>query len=325
MVASAVGLVSGPVPGQHAEEAGLGVDGPEPSVRTRPQPRDVVAERAHLVAARLERRDQHREVGLAAGRGEGRGHVVDLAVRQLELEDQHVLGHPALVARERRGDPQREALLAEQRVAAVAGADAPDRALFREVHDEAAVGREVAERVEPRDEVLGAAELLECGLAHARHDPHARDHVRAVGDLDAHLAEGRAERAHHVGHHVERAALHRALEQREHALARLLGRHPVVRGPGVRARAAGDEREVLRARHVRGVAAVEMRAGRALGVKPVERAVRQHPFDEPLVLGGRAVAPDDAVRAERPLHLADPVLDRLHVAQVLRSAIPSFS
>ena len=40
--------------------------------------------------------------------------------RRGELQDQHVLGQPALVAGHDRGDPQGEALLAEQRVAAVA-------------------------------------------------------------------------------------------------------------------------------------------------------------------------------------------------------------
>ena len=39
-----------------------------------------------------------------------------------QLQDQHVLGEPPLVTRHHRGDPQRKALLAEQRVAAVAGA-----------------------------------------------------------------------------------------------------------------------------------------------------------------------------------------------------------
>ena len=147
-----------------AEEAGLRVDGPQASVGPGPKPRDVVADRPHLVALRLEGRHQHREVGLAAGRREGGGHVVALAVRQLELQDQHVLGHPALLARERRGDPQREALLAEERVAAVAGADAPDRALLREVHDEAAIratGRRAsAARVRsPRRRRAGRARL----------------------------------------------------------------------------------------------------------------------------------------------------------------------
>ena len=42
-----------------------------------------------------------------------------------------MLGHPALVAGDHRGDPQRQALLAEQRVAAVAGAERPDLAGLR--------------------------------------------------------------------------------------------------------------------------------------------------------------------------------------------------
>ena len=47
-----------------------------------------------------------------------------LALRILDAEDQHVLGEPAFAARLVRGDAQRMALLAEQRVAAVAGAEA---------------------------------------------------------------------------------------------------------------------------------------------------------------------------------------------------------
>jgi hypothetical protein len=43
------------------------------------------------------------------------------------------------------GNAQRVAFLAEQRVAAVAGADALDKQLLREVHDEAPLGVEVAE------------------------------------------------------------------------------------------------------------------------------------------------------------------------------------
>ena len=52
-----------------------------------------------------------------------------------QLEDQHVLGQPALVAGHHAGDAQGVALLAEQRVAAVAGAVGPDRALLGELHD----------------------------------------------------------------------------------------------------------------------------------------------------------------------------------------------
>ena len=72
---------------------------------------------------------------LPQARREGAGDVLDLPLGRGELEDQHVLGHPALVARHHRGDAQREALLAEQRVAAVARAVGPDLARVREVDD----------------------------------------------------------------------------------------------------------------------------------------------------------------------------------------------
>ncbi len=52
-------------PRRHTEEARLGVDRVEAAVLAELHPRDVVADRLHRPA--LERRDQHREVGLAAG------------------------------------------------------------------------------------------------------------------------------------------------------------------------------------------------------------------------------------------------------------------
>ena len=96
-----------------------------------------------------------------------------VALRRGQLQDQHVLGHPALVARHRRGDPQREALLAEQRVAAVAGAVGPDLAALGEVDDVlvrlvarprhvlAAVRERVADRVQARDELAVLPEHVE--------------------------------------------------------------------------------------------------------------------------------------------------------------------
>ena len=71
--------------------------------------------------------------------GKRRGDVVSLALRILDADDEHVLGQPALVARLPAGDAQRVAFLAEQCIAAVAGAVALDRELFGEVHDEAAI------------------------------------------------------------------------------------------------------------------------------------------------------------------------------------------
>ena len=118
-----------------------------------------------------------------------------------------MLGHPAFLPAHPACQPQREALLAEQRVAAVAGADAPDQLLLGEVQDVARLGIEVADGVQARHEL--AAVLLERvhrHLAHARHDAHIGDDVGAIGDLDADLGVRRASGAHQVGDDVHRAA-----------------------------------------------------------------------------------------------------------------------
>ena len=231
LVGVAVGLRAG---ARHdAEEARLGVDRAQPAVRAQVQPGDVLADRPDLPARHGVGRDQHAEVGLAAGRRERAEDVVHLAARVLEADDQHVLGEPALAARLPARDAQRVALLAEQRVAAVARADALDREFLGEMHDEAAVGIEVADRVQALDEGAVLLDALQRRRAHARHDAHVEHDVRAVGDLDAAARVGRVDRAHAVGHDVHRAALHAAVEQGIH-LAGGLGRvHPVVVRAGV--------------------------------------------------------------------------------------------
>ena len=139
-------------------------------------------------------RDQHGEVRLAASAGEGGGDVGLLAIGALDAGDQHVLGQPAFFAGHHRGDPQREALLAQQCVAAVARAVAPDDPLLGKVDDVLVLGigaarpghvllpgaERHADRVQALDE-FAVAQGLEHRLAHAGHDPHVRHHVRRVG------------------------------------------------------------------------------------------------------------------------------------------------
>ena len=105
--------------------------------------------------------------------------------RILDADQQHVLGHPALAAGLPAGDPQRVALLAEQRVAAVAGAVALDLERLRKMHDEATFRIQLAGRVQAADEGAIAPDALERGRAHARHQLHAGRDIGAVSDLDA--------------------------------------------------------------------------------------------------------------------------------------------
>ncbi len=131
-----VGLVAGAR--CDAEETGLGVDRVQLAVVTDLHPADVVADGLGLPAR--DRRNEHRQVGLAACRREGSGDVLRLALRVGQLEDQHVLGEPAVVACHHRSDAQCEALLAEQSVTAVARAVRHDLACLGEVDDVLVLG-----------------------------------------------------------------------------------------------------------------------------------------------------------------------------------------
>ena len=96
VVGVAVGLGIGAR--NHAEVAGLGIDRVEPAVLAGMQPGDVFSECPDLPALVGRRRYQHGEIGFAAGRREGAGEIVGLALRIFDPHDEHVLGEPALGA-----------------------------------------------------------------------------------------------------------------------------------------------------------------------------------------------------------------------------------
>src|SRR6202043_2319072 len=110
----------------------------------------------------------------------------------------HVFGKPALVARLPAGDAQRVAFLTEQRVAAVAGAEALDRQLLGEVQDEAALRIEISGRVQAAYEGTFSRNPLERRAAGARHERHVENHIGAVGDLYPATRIGRIDRTHAV-------------------------------------------------------------------------------------------------------------------------------
>ena len=152
-------------------------------------PGDVVTHGPYAVALIFECGHHHGEVGLAASAGKRRAHVSHFSAGRFEPKNEHVLGHPALFARHHAGDAQRKTLFAEQGVAAVAGADAPNQFFFGEMQDVAAHGIEIAERVQARNKFAGCPKAVHGDLAHARHDAHARDDIRTISGFHADFAD----------------------------------------------------------------------------------------------------------------------------------------
>ena len=233
--------------GSHAEEPRLGVDRAEPSVGSRLDPGNVVTDAGDFPSLFPEMlgRDDHGEVRLAAGAGEGRSDVGFLARGVLYPEDEHVLGHPSLVASHRRGDAQGEALLSEKGVAAVSGAVAHDQALLGEVRDVGVVGiagpgniaapslQRETDGVKALHEGAGPRNLRIHGRTHAGHDPHVGHDIGAVGNLDAVLGDGGAEGPHAEGDDVEGAPLHATPEETLELGLHDGGVAPVIRGAGI--------------------------------------------------------------------------------------------
>jgi hypothetical protein len=189
-------------------------------------------------------------------------------LRRLQPENQHVFGEPALLLRKHGSDPQGEALLAEQRIAAIAGAERPDRFLLRKLDDVLlrivrphlvllARLERFADRVQRGHELAVLAQHIPHRSPDAGHDAHVDDDIRGIRDLDADVRDMRSERAHGEGDDVHRTASHAAVEQL-HELRFHLGRiDPVVVGSGIVLAAAADESAILHASDIG-----RMRAGK---------------------------------------------------------------
>ena len=300
-----------------AEVTGLRVDGVQAAIRARLDPRDVVTDGGDLPALEAFGRDQHGKVGLAAGRRKRRRDVILLALRVGDAEDKHVLCQPTVAQPHVRRNAQREALFAEQRVAAIARAVAPDLARLGEVHDVFRLvarprdvllpGREwCADGVHAGHKLAALAEHLNGAAAHAGHDLHVHGDVGRIRQLNADVGDWRTQRAHRERHHVHRAARHRALEQRLQRGAHVGRGHPVVGGTSVFFLFAADEGAVFNAGNVGRVTAREVGI-RALGfVQLFESAGLDQLAAQAVVLFGAAIAPVNAGRLRERGHFAHP-------------------
>src|SRR6058998_184614 len=120
------------------EIAVLGINGVQPAISNL-HPRDVIANSRHLPAFEMFGWNEHGEIGFAARAGERRGHIMFFSFRGFHAEDQHMLGEPALFARQIRAYTQSKTFLAQQNVTAVTGTDGNDRVVLWKMTDESAL------------------------------------------------------------------------------------------------------------------------------------------------------------------------------------------
>ena len=170
-----------------------------------------------------------------------------------------MLGEPAVVARHRRRDAQREALLAEQRVAAVAGSVRPDLARLGEVHD--VLVRRCCTATARRPRRARAARRPSARTGRTRRRRRARRARRVpmrvmVRMLAATYAEsvsstpmcaiGEPSGPIENGHDVQRAAAHRARVAASSISARIsAGSRQLFVGPASSSCSLADERAVF--------------------------------------------------------------------------------
>ena len=316
-----VGVVIGA--GCDAEIARLGVDGVHTAIVMGLDPGNVVANGADLPTFKTGWRHQHGEIGLAAGAGEGRSHMVFFALRIGHAQNKHVLSQPAgpdgtgIGPAHGRGNAQCKTFLTEQSIAAVARAVRPNFACLRIVHDVLGFvarpfhiglplrqGRAYA--VHAGHEVAVSTQHLVHRAAHAGHDALVDGHIGAIAQFYADVRDVRTQRPHRKGHHIQDASAHATFKQGLQSGAHLGRRHPVVGGAGVLLVLAANIGAVFYARHIAGVgqgqeavwAFDRIEFGKSPGI---DQALAEH-----LVFLLRAVAPVDGGRFAQSRHFGHP-------------------
>src|SRR5262249_41905508 len=175
---------------RNSKETGLRIDRVQPSVCIRFDPGNVVTHGPNFPAVKSFGWNEHREIGFAAGTGKSSGNISLLALWVLDSDDQHVLSHPTFVTGDVRSYSQRETLLAEQSIAAIARSVGPNLArlgkmddvfllVTRPRHVFFTVSEWRADRVHAwHDTLVILVDLCVNRKTDARHDAHVHHDVR---------------------------------------------------------------------------------------------------------------------------------------------------
>jgi hypothetical protein len=140
-------------------------------------------------------------------------------------------------------------------------------------------------------EAIFTLDAAQGGRAHARHQTHIDDYVRAIGHFDAATCIRRADRAHTIRDDIHRASTHRALEERVHLTMRLIGGHPIVIRPRRFFRASANEREMFYSRNVGRMRSMQIAAWMSVFVELYKTATREKLGDQRIVLFIATCAP----------------------------------
>ena len=182
--------------GCDTEESRLGIDRVKPTVLAESHPRDIVP--YGLNPPSRNGGLEHSKIGLPTCGREGRRQVFRIAARRRDLEDEHVLRQPSLIAGHHRCHAQRVAFLTEQGVTAISGTVGPDLPRLGEMRDvfgRAARPRHISlarlqrstDGMHCADERAALLDKPQRWCPHSRHDSHRYRHVGRVGYLDTEL------------------------------------------------------------------------------------------------------------------------------------------
>ncbi len=167
-------------------------------------------------------------------------------------------------------------------------------------------GERRPDRVHARNERAVAAENVVDVAPHSRHQLHADDDVRAVGELYPDVRDVTAERPHRERHDVHGAPAHASIEQPVQRRSHLCRRHPVVGRTRIVLLLAADERPILDARDVRRVGPRKETVRPQRRIELRQRSRGDHLVAEARVFGVTAVAPHHALGLRQNGDVADP-------------------
>jgi len=178
------------------------------------------------------------------------------------------------------------------------------------MHDVAAVGIQVADRVQPLDEGAVALDAGERLCPHPRHDAHVQHDVRAVGDLDAAARVRRGQGPMQYGiTYIVRPFMQPANNASTLRCASA-GSIQLLFGPASSLSFVQMNVRCSTRGHVRRMRAVQVTVRESRLVQRDQVTAGQHQLRQVISLGVRARAPMDVFGLGKLCGLGDPVAER---------------